>query len=141
MSENEIITKKMSDLRPNELTASSCCRGIKHRQPQMDNSHVRACRDCEPIIEALNHKDTEHEKVVKRWKKAVEGLTPSGSEFVNDPERCAKYIREKTRYPKQIIDLRAKLKVAEEALEKLKTPDSNGMIAEEALNKIRESNR
>lgn len=27
------------------------------------------------------------------WKRAVEGLTPSGSEFVDDPAACAAYIR------------------------------------------------
>ena len=43
------------------------------------------------------------------WKKAVEGLTPSGSEFVNNPEACAAYLRERMNYPKQIIRLREEL--------------------------------
>ncbi len=29
------------------------------------------------------------------WKKAVEGLTPSGSEFVDDPKACGDYVRER----------------------------------------------
>jgi hypothetical protein len=29
-----------------------------------------------------------------RYKQALEGLTPSGSEFVNDPENCALYVRD-----------------------------------------------
>jgi len=32
-----------------------------------------------------------------RYKKALEGLTPGGSEFVNDPERCAEFVRERSR--------------------------------------------
>jgi hypothetical protein len=28
-----------------------------------------------------------------RYKRALEGLTPGGSEFVNDPEFCAAYVR------------------------------------------------
>lgn len=30
-----------------------------------------------------------------RYKKALEGLTPGGSEYVNDPERCAAHVRER----------------------------------------------
>lgn len=44
-----------------------------------------------------------------RWKKAIEGLTPSGSEFVDDPEYCAAYIRRRTEYPRMIIELRQDL--------------------------------
>lgn len=31
----------------------------------------------------------------KRYKVALEGLTPSGSEFVNEPERCSAHVRER----------------------------------------------
>src|SRR5207245_1879827 len=40
------------------------------------------------------------------WKKAVEGLTPSGSEFVNDPVACAKHIRERCNWPAIISRLK-----------------------------------
>ncbi len=30
-----------------------------------------------------------------RYKRALEGLTPGGSEFVNDPETCADHIRKR----------------------------------------------
>jgi hypothetical protein len=30
---------------------------------------------------------------IEDWKRAIEGLTPGGSEFVDDPQRCAEYIR------------------------------------------------
>ena len=30
----------------------------------------------------------------KRWKSALESLTPSGSEYVDDPERCVAFVRE-----------------------------------------------
>jgi len=53
---------------------------------------------------------------VTAWKKAIEGLTPSGSEYVDDPERCAAYIRERLAGPKTVRDLRARVKVLEEVL-------------------------
>lgn len=55
---------------------------------------------------------------VDRWKKAIEGLTPSGSEFVNDPEFCAAYIRKRTEYPRMIIELRERVKELESALQR-----------------------
>lgn len=30
-----------------------------------------------------------------RYKRELEGLTPGGSEFVNEPERCSEFVREK----------------------------------------------
>jgi hypothetical protein len=48
-------------------------------------------------------------KQVARWKKAIEGLTPSGSEFVDDPEFCATYIRKRTEYPRMIIEMRQQI--------------------------------
>lgn len=41
----------------------------------------------------LRHRVDEAQVVIARWKKAIEGLTPSGSEYVDDPERCAQHIR------------------------------------------------
>ena|ERR1700688_3059075 len=43
---------------------------------------------------------------VADWKKAIKGLTPSGSEFVDDPAACAAFIRERTNVPQIVIDLR-----------------------------------
>lgn len=57
---------------------------------------------------------------VARWKHAVEGTTPGGSEFVNDPERCAEYIRESRQFPKQIVELRTRLTAAYTELRKLR---------------------
>lgn len=34
-----------------------------------------------------------NEELFKRYKKALEGLTVGGSEYVNEPERCARDIR------------------------------------------------
>lgn len=53
-------------------------------------------------------------ELLTRYKKALESLTPGGSEFSNDPERCAADIRERTNYPKQIIELRAELAALKE---------------------------
>lgn len=33
-------------------------------------------------------------RLLDRYKSALEGLTPGGSEFVNDPEKCARWVRE-----------------------------------------------
>jgi hypothetical protein len=38
-----------------------------------------------------------------RYKRALEGLTPGGSEFVNDPEYCAQWIRERREYQHETI--------------------------------------
>lgn len=53
------------------------------------------------------------------WKAAVEGLTPQGSEYVDDPEACAAAIRERCRYPKQIIEARARVEQLEKALREI----------------------
>lgn len=34
------------------------------------------------------------EDLLTRYKRALEGLTPGGSEFVNEPERCAQSVRD-----------------------------------------------
>lgn len=49
------------------------------------------------------------EALCKRWKNAIEGLTPGGSEYADDPERCAEHIRSRVQYPKIIIDLKQKI--------------------------------
>jgi regulator of replication initiation timing len=51
--------------------------------------------------------DLEHE--LARWKKAIEGLTPSGSEFVNDPEACAAHIRDRYNPLHTFKELRAEI--------------------------------
>lgn len=53
---------------------------------------------------------------IARWKKAIEGLTPSGSEYVDDPEACAAYIRKRTKYPRIILELQAELSAARKAV-------------------------
>jgi hypothetical protein len=39
--------------------------------------------------------ETKMFELCMRYKRALEGLTPGGSEFVNDPERCAEFVRDK----------------------------------------------
>ena len=48
----------------------------------------------------------EAQDMTARWKKAVEGVTPPGSEYVDDPERCADFIRFRSNYPPIIIALK-----------------------------------
>ena len=56
-----------------------------------------------------------------RYKKTLEGLTPGGSEYVNDPERCGITIREIMRGPITLIKRqKAELEAGEEMLEALK---------------------
>ena len=47
-----------------------------------------------------------HEQIVdllKRYKRALEGLTCGGSEFVNDPEYCLKWIRARQDFQHETI--------------------------------------
>lgn len=37
---------------------------------------------------------TRDEKLLMRYKRALEGLTPGGSEFFDSPETCAEFVRE-----------------------------------------------
>ena len=49
-----------------------------------------------------------------RYKKALESLTPGGSEYVDDPKRCAETIRERFNGPVKILKrLSAKLKTSD----------------------------
>lgn len=50
--------------------------------------------DAKDVIEQLNSHLAAQSAEIARWKKALEGLTPQGSEFVNDPERCAAYVQD-----------------------------------------------
>ena len=71
-----------------------------------DYEFMAASRTDEPrLISIVEEQDAE----IKRWKAAIEGLTPNGSEYVDDPEACAAAIRARTRWPKQIIELRAEV--------------------------------
>lgn len=38
-----------------------------------------------------------------RYKRALEGLTPGGSEFVNDPEYCAQFVRNRQTHQHETI--------------------------------------
>jgi len=62
--------------------------------------HDRLARIKEQI-EEYHRPSLEDAKLINdllwRYKKALEGLTPNGSEFVNDPEYCAEFIRERQR--------------------------------------------
>ncbi len=41
--------------------------------------------------------------LLDRYKRALEGLTPGGSEFANDPERCAAYVRDTIEHQHRMI--------------------------------------
>ena len=49
---------------------------------------------------------TEAVEEIWRWKRAIEPLTPGGSEYVNDPANCAEFIRKMRITPKMMLDLR-----------------------------------
>ena len=62
-------------------------------------AHSQETPDCIHRLRAMND----------RWKSAIEDLTPQGSEYVDDPERCAEAIRDRCQWPKMIIRLRVQL--------------------------------
>lgn len=47
-----------------------------------------------------------------RYKRELEGLTPGGSEFVNDPEYCAQFVRNRQTHQHETI-IRQQLKIKE----------------------------
>jgi hypothetical protein len=58
---------------------------------------IMRASDLERIKRTRSATPEEIERLVDtvwRWKRALEGLTPSGSEFVDDPEFCAKYVKD-----------------------------------------------
>lgn len=68
------------------------------------------CPGCARKLELFHH-----------YKKTLEGLTPGGSEFVDDPERCATAIRDRFAGPVTILKRqKVKLEAAEEMGKALK---------------------
>ena len=52
-----------------------------------------------------------------QWKAALEGLTPSGSEFVDDPERCRQFVKDRLdNGHTMLMDSLRRCKAIEEAL-------------------------
>ena|SRR3990167_9037255 len=65
-------------------------------------------------------------ELLDRYKKVLEGLTPGGSEYIDDPERCAEAIRFRWAGPVTILKRQAaRLKAAEEMARALKTLHAN----------------
>lgn len=83
----------------------------KHRLFRLDSNRLNAS-----LIDQRDSLRTENEQLLARceaaesltarWKTAIEGLTPQGSEYVNDPDACAAAIRQRCQYPKMIIELK-----------------------------------
>jgi len=89
----------------------------------------------EPIERLSKHlaqREADARNMLARWKRAIEGLTPSGSEFVDDPEYCAAYIRKRTEYPSQIITLRKQVAELQDAADV-----ARGLALREAARRIR----
>lgn len=42
-----------------------------------------------------------HEPILDRYRKALETLTPGGSEFYGEPERCAEFVRDRLSFTVQ----------------------------------------
>ena len=62
--------------------------------PDIEKSIELAERSKAPTISFFVDKISAVVKLFKRYKKALEGLTPGGSEFVDEPERCAQVIKD-----------------------------------------------
>lgn len=43
------------------------------------------------------------DSLLLRYKRALEGLTPGGSEFVDEPERCAEYVKHSRMHQHRMI--------------------------------------
>lgn len=112
-----------------------CCLILGHEGPHWDG---------------LTDRNTTLESELAAWKKAVVGLTPSGSEFVDDPKRCAEYIRKSTNYPKMIVEMRAELAAMREtgpcgkhpkaclAIRKLALSEIPGNLLNNGITEVRE---
>ena len=74
------------------------------------------------------------ESMSARWKKSIEGLTPGGSEFVDNPEYCAAYIRKRCEYPSIITKLREQL-VATESSRAAAITEAREAASEETMTK------
>lgn len=69
----------------------------------MDSPTQLALKAARKIAFALSHgaavdvnsiaATIDRETKLPQWKAALEDLTPSGSEFVDDPKTCARYVR------------------------------------------------
>ena len=68
------------------------------------------------LLVSMGDEIAELKAMNRRWKAAVEGLTPHGSEFVNDPEACAAAIRARCDWPRQIIEAREEIARLRDAL-------------------------
>ncbi len=66
------------------------------------------------IVQAVNSHD-----VLEKTRLTLEGLTPGGSEYANDPERCEVYIRERFDAGHQAKKDAVRLKRTNDALVKL----------------------
>lgn len=60
-----------------------------------------------------DHQGKEHDRLfgkdmLTRYKRALEGLTPGGSEFVDDPERCAAVVRSSSEGIMSVLTKRVK---------------------------------
>lgn len=63
-----------------------------------DKRHIQTARDCLQLLATLAAMTAERDAAVKRAEeasRALESLTPSGSEFHDSPKMCAGYIRER----------------------------------------------
>lgn len=73
---------KLEGLR--KVAAETICRQL------LNSFEYRDIRRVMGILESIYSK---HDQLFLRFKKELEGLTPGGSEFVDDPERCAEVVR------------------------------------------------
>lgn len=82
--------------------------GLKHGEKLVDGVVLKyLCQPCPECAMKL--------ELFARYKKALEDLTPGGSEYVNNPERCATVIRDRFAGPIALLKRqRARLEMAEE---------------------------
>lgn len=86
------------------------------------------------MAELIAARDAEHRAELLRWKKAVLYLTPGGSEYVDDPERCAEAIQHRVTVPQMVIALRTELEAAKKQIaeHRAETAAMLGKLSQEA---------
>lgn len=89
----------------------------------------------ESCAEIISEKDAK----IMRLKKLLLDLTPSGSEFVNDPQRCFEYAKDQIAFkPRRLLEAERRLEQATALLRKvISENDMPGEVSYETDNEIR----
>lgn len=104
-------TKTIEEMAEEHVNAQGLSYRMSEDYQQMVASQIRAA-----FIAGAQSQSSR----IKELERMIESLTPGGSEFVGDPQRCIDYTKEVAAgIPKLIQPLKSRIKELEEALEKI----------------------